>query len=1099
MMRSLKSNTVDEALECLETLIKTNGPVTDADQVRYHRALLHLFESYHLQPTLYLDGIIYRNLVGLHDPAEIGASRDCLISYVVGRLMRNKPGARDRYDWVDLRALGICGGWAHIDLERQRYQCQEAVMATNDEADIQHPRESNPHDDKGFDVHDKLLSTLFLKAETGEEEKGTQRDYLICAPIYDAWLGSQPWGNLWGNILLLFIEENECQTFESERLRVLTENLRRFAHALERSALSTILAQPLWDKDEHRSYDLVEHFVRQIVWLQDWEWIIVYRKKGEAAYEPQYCYQRFPNDDGIRTDWKRCPHKGNATDAKYPDCQTKKWKDLNGHLRWEQDLWDKAFLPDLSEEEQGMYGGIRLACEYPLSAVIPSDPQLRKALDDHYIRQQIEVLRGLAPKIRARRSALRTAAVTIMSRNMSHNIGSHVLSRIHSAMPSGGSLTDDVLNECTTNKAVKEKIKEKVRGECDPLIKFNQYLEERMDFLADVATSSPLAALSLDIKKDFIDPFSSETVLLKRISGTEKSAKVELKATSTYRVASPGGQLGAQALYVLLENVIRNTAKHSPSDGDVLIKIDIRDSNYKDLYEVIVWDQCGTGRQTRERNGKSVSLYEYLSEAIATPLIAESGEVEGELWGLREMTIAAAYLRKIKLEELEQKYCPPILETVLVSNEGQQDQDACNLGYRFYLLRAKSLAVVSGDSESIQVNGPTKDELRRNGIDLFIGDEAQKQALSGGLEHEMMLWLTPATQQCEQHRTRLPIRIFVPTGNQNPIPGGVKTNTTSHVQTLATMSAQQLGELLCALWSEWQNQRFPNATLYHVVDVTAAGGAMPAVAHGNNTMGERILVTHDRATPNNWKHAVIYDHHGALHRKREDNQHKCLVHQTCDAPQKDSALLSTVLFWAPYKGGEPISSVLDSPPKDAKMMKQIVSSQLVEAGCTTIVIVDERVQRASEEIKLQYGYTGKESEFVLRDLLSGMGVLIPPKNEKRGLDLEKEPDLQALEGWLNEQNSGSKKIDFWVIHQGIMDRLFRLCTRKSASMAHWLDRVGKANTINEVVVCSGRGRPAGLSDDVRFIPLSSVLKWTVQRKSKYHLCQLLYGSRRVSK
>lgn len=1096
IMRSYESHTVDEALRCLESLKETNSSVADTDKAQYHRALLHLFESYHLHPKLYLDGIIYRNLIDLHDPVKEG-SRDCLISYVVGRLMREQSEARQRYSWVDLRALGKRNGWAHIDLGLKRYQCQEtddgSINATNDINDIQKKLvDENPYISKGWIIQTKLLNTLLLDAESGAQGKGTLRDYLICVPIYDAWLGLQPWGNLCGNVLLLFKKEEECQAFECGRLRVLIDNTRRFSEALGRSALSTILAQPLWDEQEGRSYDLVEHFVRQIIWLQDWERIIVYRKKGDTTYEPQYCYQRVANGDGIRTEWERCHHKKNKDNAKDPDCQTKKWESLNGYLRWEQDLWNEAFLPDLSDEERSMYGGIHLAGEYPRAAVIPSDQELRKALDDYYIRQQIEVLRGLAPKVRARRSALRTAAVTIMSRNMSHNIGSHVLSRIHSAMPRV-SITPSESAACSTDAQLNSKIQEQLEKACAPLTRFTQYLEERMDFLADVATSFPLAALSLDIKKDFIDPFSAETVLLKRISGTEKSAEVKLISTSTYRVASPGGQLGTQAFFVLLENVIRNTAKHSPSDGDtVLVKIDIRDDRqYNDLYKVIVWDQCSTGKQTRERNGETIPLYKYLNEAIATPLISESGEVEGEFWGLREMTIAAAYLRKIKLEELEQQVSPSILEAVLVDDEGKENQDGSNLGYRFYLLRAKSLAVVSRDSQSVQVNLA---ELRRNGIDFFLGDECQKQALSGGLEHEMMLWLTPDAKQYAQHRTRLPIRILVPTGNLDSILGWVKTDTESHVQTLEKAGALPV---VCTLWDQWKKQRFADAKLYHAVDATAAAGVKPAVAHGNNKIGERILVKPDSATPDNGEQPVIYDHHGGLHRKRENYQQKCLVHGTCDAPGKDSALLSTILFWEPYKVGEPISSVLDHPP-EGEEMNQIVAAQLIEAGCTTVVIMDERVQRASEEIKLQYGYKGQESEFVLRDLLSGMSVLIPPKNGQ-GLDLEKEPDLQALEGWLGKQKSERKKIDFWVIHQGIIDRLFRLCARKSESMAHWLECVAKANAINEVVVCSGRGRPSGLPDDVRFIPLSSVLKWTVQRKSKYHLCQLLYGSRRVSK
>jgi len=131
----------------------------------------------------------------------------------------------------------------------------------------------------------------------------------------------------------------------------------------------------------------------------------------------------------------------------------------------------------------------------------------------------------------------------------------------------------------------------------------------------------------------------------------EKIASGERKMPDL-RYGSAGGRLGAQALYVILENVIRNTAKHSLKDEEKWVNIYMTVKEYsEDLYEAVVWDTCGSAN--RQVGGKL--LVKYLNDVIDDPIIDENGEVRPANWGVREMLICAAYLRQIPLENIEQR------------------------------------------------------------------------------------------------------------------------------------------------------------------------------------------------------------------------------------------------------------------------------------------------------------------------------------------------------------------------------------------------------------------------------------------------------------
>ena len=172
----------------------------------------------------------------------------------------------------------------------------------------------------------------------------------------------------------------------------------------------------------------------------------------------------------------------------------------------------------------------------------------------------------------------KSAIGSIMSRNGSHNIGSHVLAALSHNV---GTLPDDRV--------------------------LYQYIQQRMDYIATVTTDFPTWTQPTMFVADMMKTFLSQRHLLdhiveseglhafqfqnpnmtdeeweaqencvkihvRKVDGNEKKdfikyekdkREAEINLTNDVALAIPGGIIGEHAFYTILENIIRNAAKHS--------------------------------------------------------------------------------------------------------------------------------------------------------------------------------------------------------------------------------------------------------------------------------------------------------------------------------------------------------------------------------------------------------------------------------------------------------------------------------------------------------------------------------------------------------
>lgn len=367
---------------------------------------------------------------------------------------------------------------------------------------------------------------------------------------------------------------------------------------------------------------------------------------------------------------------------------------------------------------------------------------------------------GIEKSEEVRQHATRAAISQVMARNMSHNIGSHVLSKFKNVEdikdPSKGKQYSDTGNLPNLNSD-------------EQIAYFNDYLKTRMDFLADITLTTPILETPYKFCSDVLLGVLKNHILLNRISGITGNPKYQIRTrifngktwfddnlTSDFRtwdndgftVSMPNDVLGCHAFYIILENIIRNTYKHSKATlPEFVFTIELKEIENPDLIEVRIYDNnC----KPIDEINKTVANR---NSSFNEELIKENKLREGSL-GTIEMEVCAAFLRKISLGEYEKSIYKVNekgfneVNGKTVHNLIRAYANSCNdnsgnasLGYVFYLKKPKELLIIS---DTIQ----KKEEWKKAGIDVIKKSDLQKESFG----HQIIL----SNEEIPKHITHTP-------------------------------------------------------------------------------------------------------------------------------------------------------------------------------------------------------------------------------------------------------------------------------------------------------------------------------------------------------
>jgi SAM-dependent methyltransferase len=259
-------------------------------------------------------------------------------------------------------------------------------------------------------------------------------------------------------------------------------------------------------------------------------------------------------------------------------------------------------------------------------------------------------------------SARLAAAAAVMSRNLSHNVGSHVLANPKLEKAIGL----DKYNSPASARA--------------HLSVFHQTAQNRLDFIARAITRNEERAEPMFFLRGVMDGLLRQSVLLdvlledqgfgidaRRVyfdiktpaegsSFIEYSLQVTADGIKRFQptresieptdvlVGVGGGMIGCQALYSIVENVMRNAAKYGSerdSAHTLHLYLELRPAlaeevaNHWRYFVVELWENLST-----RSNGADVQIRDHLRDT----LIDEFGQTRRIGQGIEEMRIAAALL-----------------------------------------------------------------------------------------------------------------------------------------------------------------------------------------------------------------------------------------------------------------------------------------------------------------------------------------------------------------------------------------------------------------------------------------------------------------------
>ena len=677
----------------------------------------------------------------------------------------------------------------------------------------------------------------------------------------------------------------------------------------------------------------------------------------------------------------------------------------------------------------------------------------------------------------------RIAAIAqVMIRNMSHNIGSHVLNKLKDRNDILNTINYDEIEilrkgrepqiertRSNSNQYLAENLNLSKEGlSCiDKIAYFNQYLKNRMDFLADVATSNPAIENPLYFRKEILSGLDKNRILLDRISGISENIKYDfhirrkkndswedLQEFNDLLISVPNDILGNQAFYIIIENLIRNIVKHSKisnREWTFLINIDIEDCiDNNNFYEVSVYDNIL--RTETEIN----ELVRKRNEAFNEPILSkETNQLRGENLGTIEMEVCAAYLRKLPFEMLEEdiyriaeeKFNVDNITKVKVPNlirafSQKHLNEQYSLGYKLFLRKPKSILIIDNSGKSAYAE-EALEKLHNNGIWIFSQEEIN---VDKNYEHDFLIWCEKQEELLEFIRNQnggIPKRIF----SKIDFPDeSFKINIENPEETIKFIwikYAKKMLELrdLKFVQYEYQNEKtiFPVST---EID------------------GKQLN--------------VFFDSHGNEWNKKDDDLYYEL---TCSHHRFSSM----------------------EPHKKHYVKRQ---AEYCECILSTVMIIDERLQDNIVNKGKKYN-----SKIPFQELFKKQGILIPSSSEVNlnlpNFGIVSEQEIKNNRGSeadkiVNFINSNINKFDFCVIHLGILEKMLAFNVDKSKKeIEDLINKIFNREQRKKLIVTSGRGKPHNIPQDISFLSLSILQNAVEILFDKFLLVKLLYNSRRL--
>jgi hypothetical protein len=736
------------------------------------------------------------------------------------------------------------------------------------------------------------------------------------------------------------------------------------------------------------------------------------------------------------------------------------------------------------------------------------------------------------------KQAIKSAISQVMARNSSHNIGSHVMNKLIN----GKILKQLNLVELYSKKNKDQKFNyhslieiESLGEEAESyhqLAIFNNYVKCRMDYLSDITFGTPLMQTTKKVY-DLFEELDKVRLLLENISGlTEFHYKIKFTFNGgdidkNLSLALPNDILGCQALYNIIENVIRNTAKHSKNKEKavddngkkmIIFTINIKEIE-KDIpaevqcaecYEVEIFDNVPveSGDKEFKTDDEIIELKNYVEDysrdndkkfSEKTPvsnidylvysqnkklnesILQDNNSLRASGLGLIEIEASASYLRKLDISNIESDaynidYNDAIFNKAsnnlnivkAFSKETEVNEvKVHSLGYRFFMLRPAEVLVVT-DSELKNVN--TNDWLKL-GVKI-IGINDFRTSLEGGkvvYNHQFLVY--------DDDRVKEIIELI-----EKKVIGGKEYDLFKYKTSLPLryfkynlkelFNVETFPEMEKILWTH-RIKEVAEKTTYKVKNAT-----IDTIEYTSIVLLDHVDEDNENTVNSKSAKDKIIENKGQYYIE---------------------ALSSKAQTKLPdfYKLG---IGKLDKPLKnylkeidDSRVEYSAQENKIIESALSKILVIDERIQAACKEkfIGITFDYLYDAAKIIVPPLIN-----VPDKNKESIIDLADSNFDEQLKLKIKTyiETQISTGCNFALIHYSILERIFeKVGDDKEKAINDYLDILSTQKI--DIVVTSGRGIPQGLTKSVRYVNLSPVIMSLVDIRSKFLIHNILHSTR----
>ena len=762
----------------------------------------------------------------------------------------------------------------------------------------------------------------------------------------------------------------------------------------------------------------------------------------------------------------------------------------------------------------------------------------------------------------AKMQATKAAISQVMARNMSHNIGSHVISKFVTKKDVEDILGADHKNASSPYKPLNGLNTNLSQHEI--LAWFNSYLRNRMDYLADIATGMPAMEVTRPLVAEIIAGFDKNRILLNRISGVENFRfSIEIRDCRNCKencegeacklngkdkdlpISIPNDVMGYHALYIIIENLIRNTAKHGGASNQKITTfiLEIRDSPVDNsLYEIILYDTVQkTGTYTlNERDKKDLRLHNNCKEApsdtmkeidwlvyhqnryLNQSVLDENNALRQGAWGLIEMDVSAAYLRKIAPEDSESsKYDIEVLDGQVRKNiigkcSYLNILKAINknnsLGYRFHLLKPKEMVIVDETGNWWRSHSKEKlYKLKEYGILILHTNEKDQQDetnewlfdVNKTYPHPFLMVIAGDAFSVENYlynqievenittlkkekirlfRSNLPARLLVCSDKNTSKSRWVAWLNKDHdifdSITNGTFTRDKdpfnNNTILDWAWKIWLKNKLDYFSIQlEEVNINLS----KYIYDGSNNNHKK-------------KYSIMLDDHGSNPDGMKNKYYEIYTSQT-------ENLVKEKIQDELYESENAINNNFDK----SELFK------FADGIFTKVLILDERVQNASEKYYVPINTKGAVP-INIRKLLEKVNVIIPQEDlldlNRPTFEVDYEEKIKRCINLAKNPGRSATNLDFIVIHLGIIEKVLQTSPYKNHGkgkneILKFIHRITE-NADNEgirVIITSGRGRPDNLPNEVPFIGYSIISQYCIENRFKSFLNQALQQARPV--